>query len=411
MEEYKLQISELNQLYNKFFQHIKKVTKVIAEIVSGVPDSVETLYNYINEGISNYRVSLNELNINNLHENLLSIKNSFLKIKIDMDQIKINLEIRISTMQDLIKNNKEDFVEFQKNYDSVYNKLEERADDIKKKISKDYQVNIPKKNVSKFIADSILNSITFTYEIVIKVLIIINNEIVDIFIEINVESRTSLDLLFIMDLTASMEPYIEEAKNNLIYIVDSIIEESPGIDINLGFIGYRDIEEELGGEYVNVEFTKNHIEVRDIISRIHTGYGGDIPEDVAWAFERALEKNWKSNAKFIVFVTDAPGHGLKYTDDDYEYPDGIEGRKDIEESIRELASKNILMFCLKIKNDTNKMFNIFKNVYQEYGENKLQIVDKSSNHQKYFAEAVIKSAANVYKTQRGTINIKIQLNI
>ena len=119
-----------------------------------------------------------------------------------------------------------------------------------------------------------------------------------------------------------------------------------------------------------------------------------------------MEKNWKSNAKFIVFVTDAPGHGLKYTDDDYEYPDGIEGRKDIEESIRELASKNILMFCLKIKNDTNKMFNIFKNVYQEYGENKLQIVDKSSNHQKYFAEAVIKSAANVYKTQRGSINIE-----
>ena len=40
IEDYKLQISELNQLYNKFFQHIKKVTKVIAEIVSGVPDSV-----------------------------------------------------------------------------------------------------------------------------------------------------------------------------------------------------------------------------------------------------------------------------------------------------------------------------------------------------------------------------------
>ena len=48
----------------------------------------------------------------------------------------------------------------------------------------------------------------------------------------------------------------------------------------------------------------------------------------------------KSNAKFIVFVTDAPGHGLKYTDDDYEYPDGIEGRKDIEESI-EHQIKNV----------------------------------------------------------------------
>ena len=123
---------------------------------------------------------------------------------------------------------------------------------------------------------------------------------------INVESSTSLDLLFIMDLTGSMGSYIEEAKNNLIYIMDSIIKESPGIDINLGFIGYRDIEEEGGGEYVNIEFTKNHTEVREKISSVYADYGGDLPEDVAWAFERALEKNWKSNAKFIVFVADAP---------------------------------------------------------------------------------------------------------
>ena len=68
---------------------------------------------------------------------------------------------------------------------------------------------------------------------------------------------------------------------------------SPGIDINLGFIDYRDIKEKLGGEYINIKFIKNHIEVRDIINSINTGYGWDISEDVAWAFERILEKNGK----------------------------------------------------------------------------------------------------------------------
>ncbi len=108
---------------------------------------------------------------------------------------------------------------------------------------------------------------------------------------INVEKCTSLDLLFIMDLTGSMFDYIEDAKNNLIYIMDKIIEESPVIDIYLRFIEYRDLEEQEGGEYVNIDFTQNHIQVRDKIRSIYADKGGDLPEDVAWAFERALEKN------------------------------------------------------------------------------------------------------------------------
>ena len=405
IEEYKSQISELNVLYNMFFLHIKNMAENITQLVKGVPDSVESLYNYIYEGITNYKEMLSKLDINDLHQNLLSLKNSFLKIKIDMEQIKIDIEIRISTLEFLIKNNKEEFGEFQKNYDEVYNKLEERGNDIIKKVSEEYKVNIPNINASRFIADSILNSITFTYEIIIKVLIIINNQIVEVSIVINVEVRTSLDLLFIMDLTGSMGPYLQQAKNNLIDIMDRIIDQCPGIDINLGFIGYRDIIQEGGGEYMNIEFTKNHNEIRDKIRNVYADRGGDMPEDVAWAFERALEKNWKSNAKFIVFVADAPGHGLKYTDMDKKYPNGIVGRKDIEESVRELASNNILMFCLKISSQTNKMFNIFQNVYNNYGDNKLQIVNQYNSGQN-LPDEVVKSAISAYKTQRNGINLE-----
>ena len=61
-----------------------------------LPDYILSLYNFINQGITNYREMLNQLNINNLHQNILNIKNSFLKTKIDMDQIKVNLQIRIN---------------------------------------------------------------------------------------------------------------------------------------------------------------------------------------------------------------------------------------------------------------------------------------------------------------------------
>ena len=52
----------------------------------------------------------------------------------------------------------------------------------------------------------------------------------------NVESSTSLDLLFIVDATGSMYPYLIQIKNELINIINGIIDKWPGIDINLGFI-------------------------------------------------------------------------------------------------------------------------------------------------------------------------------
>ena len=68
------------------------------------------------------------------------------------------------------------------------------------------------------------------------------------------EISTSLDLLFIMDITGSMKPYLEEAKKNIITIINDIIKECPGININLGFIGYRDYYE----EYIDIDFTQNY---------------------------------------------------------------------------------------------------------------------------------------------------------
>ena len=80
-----------------------------------------------------------------------------------------------------------------------------------------------------------------------------------------------------------------------------------------------------------------------------------------------LKGLWKKIGKVmqnLLSLLQIQGHGLKYIDDDYEHPNGIEGRKDIEETVRELALKNVLIFCLKIIEYTNKMFSIFENVYK-----------------------------------------------
>jgi len=206
-------------------------------------------------------------------------------------------------------------------------------------------------------------------------------------------------MLFIMDLTGSMGPYINEAKSNLIDIMNKIIDQSPGIDINLGFIGYRDIPAEGGGEYIDIDFTQNHNHVRNQIKKVYASGGGDFPEDVAWAFEMSLNKAWNSNAKFIVFVADAPGYGLKYYKYDKKYPNEIEGRKDIEESVIELVKNNVCMFCLEISDYTKQMFNIFQNVYNKYGSCNLEIV-KNNGHN--FSDEIVDSAIQIYSTQRKT---------
>ena len=217
----------------------------------------------------------------------------------------------------------------------------------------------------------------------------------------NVEIATSLDLLFIMDITGSMSPYIKDAKDNILSIINRIVNECPGIDINLGFIGYRDYNE----KYTDINFTQNHTYLKSIINKVYASGGGDIPEDVAFALELALNKNWKSNARMAVFVADAPGHGKNYNDYDYDFDNyltNVPERRLIEEMIAEMAEKNIALFCYRISNSTDKMFQLFENIYNEakFKNTKFQIVSKKNS----LSDVVVNYSVEVYNEQRKNTN-------
>ena len=223
---------------------------------------------------------------------------------------------------------------------------------------------------------STLNSIFKVNEITIKIQYATKNGLDGIENTILIiEMKTSLDLLFVIDITGSMGPYLNEVKIKLIDIINRIIDQSPGIDINIGFIGYRD----KGEKYTDIDFTKN---INDLKTQINNEYavgGGDLPEDVLFALQLTLKKSWKSNAKFIVFVADAPGRG----------------EKEIENSLEKLAGNNISMFCLKIHSRTDTMFKTFQNVYKKYESTVFKIVDKS-----VFINEVVNSCIEYYSTHR-----------
>ncbi len=63
----------------------------------------------------------------------------------------------------------------------------------------------------------------------------------------DIESKTSIDIVFVMDLTGSMGYYINQAKLYLYNIINRIMSECPAITINIGLVGYIDITEYLNG--------------------------------------------------------------------------------------------------------------------------------------------------------------------
>jgi len=158
----------------------------------------------------------------------------------------------------------------------------------------------------------------------------INNEFGIIKSSINVEQKTSLDLLFIMDLTGSMKKYIQQIEQNLFNIINKIILECPGVDLYVGFVGFRDVINSCAP--VNLGFTQNHEELKKSIKAITYECTGDNcpEEDVERGIELALNKDWKNIAKIAILVTDNPAHGKKYSSNANDvYPNGNPNAKKI----------------------------------------------------------------------------------
>jgi len=428
LQEYKDEVEKLNNIYNSFFIYIKITIEIIIENMKEIPNSVKDINDNIAKSILDYGNLLNvfekEDDTQKIHENLLSIKQSFLDIKENMNDKIEEIEDRISFLEELHKNNTFNLKKFKNETLIIIGKINQISEEIILEINEmrkqrgEKELKYSNSNASSLIADSIINSIDISFQILINIEIMKKNEILSIIIIINVEERTSLDLLFVMDITGSMYPYVEEAKKNIIDIINRIVNGCPGIDINLGFIGYRDIEEEITGDIIDIEFTKNHTELKNNIRLIYANGGGDLPEDVAWAFEKALNKSWKSNARFIVFVADAPNHGDKYNNgeglDVYyydDYTDGIPDRRDLEDIIKELADNGVSLFCMKLTEDTDKMLEIFGDVYKNYEKSQFQIVSMDSVNN--FSDVVVDSAIDTYEKQRnndGSISFEYNKN-
>jgi von Willebrand factor type A domain len=127
--------------------------------------------------------------------------------------------------------------------------------------------------------------------------------------------ESSLDVVFLIDTTGSMESYIHEVRDNILKIMEDIFEYSQGV--RMGIIAYKDHGYEGEDEFYLTKILPLTFDKKEMVEflrspDLHIGVGGDGAEAVECALYDAVNLNWglSRTPKAIVLVGDKPAHGV-----------------------------------------------------------------------------------------------------
>ena len=395
--------NKLNENYNKQFSQILSSITIIYNSINDIPKPIKDYQNELDDGISNLEVFLETITDENKDQNfdkdLKNLREFFNFLETTAKAIKTQTESKCKILDNQKNKRIESFSKIKIKVKENIAKLTMKAEKIKfdiNKIREKYKqkkVELPKITLAEIIVEKVYNRIDETVEK--------EKEVFAVEPPKPVPLKLELDLLYLMDTTGSMEEYVNATKVGLIDIMEKIIKCCDEmVNINLGFIGYKDVAEINEGDYVDMDFTKEYYDIKDKISKIIVGGGDDTAEDVAFAFERALKKNWgKESIKFAVLICDAPCHGLKYHDPnlmDY-YATGSPNRENIEKLVEKLCDKNVSLCCVSLSKNTDIMYNIFEKIYLKKKNDKCQFFLASIEDPKKLADVIIKNSSIAVK--------------
>jgi FHA domain-containing protein/integrin beta-like protein len=136
-----------------------------------------------------------------------------------------------------------------------------------------------------------------------------------------------VDIVFVMDVTESMQPYIDAVKQNIITFAQDLAANNR--DYRLGLVTFEDY---VVSKYPDCncayrdKFTSNVHEFVQWVSGLHASGGGDIPEDQLDALAYASSFPFRPEAEgILILITDAPPHhagdGSQFTQHDQAYYD------------------------------------------------------------------------------------------
>jgi hypothetical protein len=176
------------------------------------------------------------------------------------------------------------------------------------------------------------------------------------------EAKT-LKVCLMMDCTASMTPWLAAAKERILTCLKTVKSDYPEYEIYVAFIGYRDYNDI--EKIVFVDFTTDHMKVKNRISIVQAEGGDDAAEDVSGAYRLAASLDWNANVKLLFHICDAPAHGISYHVPDYgdDHPED-DYKNPLEPHVERLALKNIDITVIELNETTRIMVDVMHETYR-----------------------------------------------
>ena len=186
----------------------------------------------------------------------------------------------------------------------------------------------------------------------------------------SIEELKAVDLVFLLDTTGSMNPYmngIKRVMRKIIWDIEKCLSQYifDEVDIlKVALVTYKDHGDET--KYyltqVNFDFTENLKEaVKNIMAVVCCG-GGDVPEAVLDGLNVAVnELSWREESvKFIYHILDAPCHGKKYNNNVQDKLEKCPNEIDIEQIMEEMRNKDIKYSVIKLDDCVDAMLENFQ---------------------------------------------------
>ena len=187
-----------------------------------------------------------------------------------------------------------------------------------------------------------------------------------------VEELKAVDIMFLVDTTASMNCYlkgIQRVMRKIIWDIERcltqfIIHE---IDVlKVGLVTYRDHSEE-NKTYltkIDIDLTENIQNVVDKILEIECGGGGDEPEGVADGLNTVIKNiKWRNDSvKFLYHFLDAPPHGKKYNNCESDKLEECPNKIHIESLLYEIRNRDIKYSVIKLNESLDIMIKEFQKI-------------------------------------------------
>jgi Mg-chelatase subunit ChlD len=156
------------------------------------------------------------------------------------------------------------------------------------------------------------------------------------------EKLGQLDIVFVVDNTGSMGPYIQNVKTKILEIIRTIKKEELCHRLRVGLVSYRDHPpEETTYIAQKFELTSDTSLIEQNIMKMEASGGGDGPEAVSTALQVMNKMEFLNDAaKVAVLIGDAPPHGVESGD---RWPQGTPDGAKWDKEAKKAFEKGIVI--------------------------------------------------------------------